>query len=127
MDSYCFFKVKAVRKRALIWELAYMWELRKSDSHQFPETILDKLASFYDYFFPSSQVFLLKDSTPFKDPLEVKTLPVLLDPSHLASQVLVFSSMNRKQKNSTLRRARQAEGSVSFISSALHRPRERGP
>lgn len=102
-----------------------MWKLRKSDSRQFPETILDKLPSFYDYFFPSSQVFLLKDITPFTDPSEVKTLPLLLDSSHLASQVWVFSFMNRKQKDSTLRRARWAEGSVSFISSALHRPRER--
>lgn len=76
-----------MRKRALIWELAYMWKLRKSDSRQFPETILDKLPSFYDYFFPSSQVFLLKDITPFTDPSEVKTLPLLLDSSHLASEV----------------------------------------
>lgn len=49
---------------------------------------------------------------------------MLLDPSHLASQALIFSSINRK-KDSTLRQARKAEGSVSFISSALHRPRER--
>lgn len=63
-----FFKVRAVRKRALIWELAYMWELRKSDSRQFPETILDKLPSFYDYFFPQAKYFYSRITHPSRIP-----------------------------------------------------------
>lgn len=96
MDLYIFFKARTVHKRALIWELAYMWKLRKSDSCQFPEIILDKFASFYD-FPPQAKYFSLKGSIPSKTPLEVKALAVLLDPSHLPSQALVFSSMKRKQ------------------------------
>jgi hypothetical protein len=57
-----------------------MWKLRKSNSCQFPKTVVDKLEALYDYFFLHAKYVSFKGSIPLKNPLQANALPVLLDP-----------------------------------------------